>query len=116
MRRPHSIFPALAFFVACLPFFSACAAPTLPLPPPSALVSAPDEAGIATVAGMGRPSAVLMVFNENSELGVIVVADDTGNYVARIQAGGGDTLTIWQMVGSQTSPLLSREVPFAGPI
>lgn len=116
MRRRHTSSAALALFITCLPFFSACAAPTLPLPPPSALVSAPDEGGIATVTGMGRPSAVVMVFNENSELGVIVVADDAGNYVARIHASGGDTLTMWQMVGSQTSPLLSREVPFPGPI
>jgi hypothetical protein len=115
---PQGLAPRLAgtvFFGLFLPLFAACAAPTLPLPPPSALVSTPDESGNVTITGMGRPNAVVMVFNESTERGVIVVADGVGNYTARIEASGGETLTIWQMVGTDTSQLLSRTVPLPDP-
>lgn len=115
----HGLAPRLAgaaFLALFLPLFSACAAPTLPLPPPSALVSVPDESGIVSITGMGRPRAVVMVFNEDTELGVIVLADEVGNYTAQIAASSGETLTIWQMVGTDSSQLLSRMVPFPGPI
>ncbi len=122
MRRMRTLsqrlVPRLAgtvFFTLLLPLFSACAAPTLPLPPPSALVSAPDGSGNVTISGMGRPHAIVMVFNENTERGVIVTADPIGNYTVQIAANGGEILTLWQMVGTQTSQLLSREVPFPGP-
>jgi hypothetical protein len=102
---------SLALTLPALSLLPACAAPTLPLPPPTALVATPDENGFVTVTGMAREGAVVMVFNEDRDLGVIVVADDTGAYSGRIEASIGETLTIWQMVGSDTSQLLSRQVP-----
>lgn len=102
---------ALAASLPVAGLLPACAAPTLPLPPPTALVATPDADGFVTITGMAREGAVVMVFNESRDVGVIVVADDIGGYTARIEASIGETLTIWQMVGSDTSQLLSREVP-----
>lgn len=89
----------------------ACAAPTLPLPPPTALVTTPDDQGWVAVSGMARANALVMVYNEDRDEGVIVMSDAEGSYSARIQASIGETLTIWQLVGSDSSQLLSRVVP-----
>lgn len=88
-----------------------CAAPTLPLPPPTALVSAPDEDGFVEVSGVSRPLAIVMGFNEDRRAGVIAEAGEDGAYSLRIQASIGETITVWQMVGSDTSQLVSRVVP-----
>lgn len=102
---------AISLGLPLVGFLPACAAPTLPLPPPSALVATPDPDGVATVTGTAREGAVVSVFNEDRELGVIVVADGVGAFTARIAASIGDTITIWQRVGTDTSSPLSREVP-----
>ena len=89
-----------------------CAAPTLPLPPPSiAALEAPDAEGFVTVRGSARAGAYMFVLNEDTEEGVIGTAEDTGAFALRIAASTGETLTVWQMVGSQSGQLVSRVVP-----
>jgi hypothetical protein len=88
-----------------------CAAPTLPLPPPTALVEAPDADGFATVSGIAREKAYVFVFHEGREDGVIGVANDAGQYSLRIRAASGDLLEVWFMDGTKTSPIVDRAVP-----
>lgn len=79
-----------------------CAAPTLPLPPPSALVvSAPDASGMVTVTGHADPAAFVFVLNEATEYGVIVHADAAGLFSAQIPASVGDMLSVWQAIGNR---------------
>jgi hypothetical protein len=80
-----------------------CAAPTLPIPPPTALVSAPDASGMVTVSGHADPAAYVFVLNEATEAGVIVHADASGMFSARIPASLGDMITAWQMIGNEAS-------------
>ena len=98
---------ALALVVA----LGACAAPTLPLPPPTALSSAPDAMGRVTVTGRVNPDAYVFALDEDRGDGVIVSADSTGVYSATLLASSGDTITIWQMVGTNTGQLTSVIVP-----
>jgi hypothetical protein len=81
-----------------------CAAPTLPLPPPTALVEGPpDVDGIVTVSGEARPGAFVGCLNQNSEVGVIVRADViTGAYSVRMAAEFEDTLSLWQFEGTSS--------------
>jgi hypothetical protein len=92
---------ALAALLAIAP---SCAAPVLPLPPPTALVEAPPDAmGLVTVTGSARPGAFVGCLNQRTEDGVIVRADVTsGAYTLRIAAEIDDTLSLWQFEG--TSP------------
>src|SRR5687768_16054319 len=85
-------------WLASILFACACAAPTLPLPPPTALVEDPPDAmGLATVRGEARPGAFVGCLNNRTEAGVIVRADvDDGAYELRIPAEGEDLLTLWQ--------------------
>ncbi|HJL19886.1 MAG TPA: hypothetical protein RMH99_29755 [Sandaracinaceae bacterium LLY-WYZ-13_1] len=79
----------------------ACAAPVLPLPPPTALVEEPDADGVVTVMGEARPGAFVACLNENTEAGVLVRADvDTGAYVARLPAETGHAIRVWQFEAS----------------
>lgn len=80
-----------------------CAAPTLPIPPPTALVSAPDAGGFVTVSGSADPSAYVFVLNENTQAGVIVHAEAAGTYSVRIPGSIDDMITVWQMIGTQAS-------------
>ncbi len=74
-----------------------CAAPTLPIPPPTALVEAPDAEGLVLVTGNARPGAFVGCLNERTEDGVIVRSDvASGDYSLQIRAASGDDLTIWQ--------------------
>ena len=90
---------------------AACAAPTLPLPPPTALSSAPDAMGNVTVTGRVNRSAYVFALDEDRGDGVIVSADASGNYSATLQAATGDTITCWQMVGTNTGQLTQVIVP-----
>jgi len=86
--------------------------PTLPLPPPSALSSAPDGAGIVTVTGSAvEPGAFVSAFNLDTDMGVIGVADDTGRFRLTLPASVGDTLEVWQRVGTRPGEPLDIVVP-----
>jgi hypothetical protein len=86
--------------------------PTLPLPPPAALSSAPDAAGIVTVTGGAvEPGAFVSVFDLDTDMGVIGVADDTGGFRLSLPASVGDTLEIWQRVGTRSGEPLDIVVP-----
>ena len=80
-----------------------CAAPTLPLPPPTALVeAAPDADGLVTVTGQARAGAFVGCLNERTEIGVLVRTDlVTGMYSIRIAAESRDVLTLWQFEGTE---------------
>lgn len=94
-RLTLTLAAAIACLVALLP---GCAAPTLPLPPPTALVEDPPDAeGLVLVTGNARVGAFVACLNDNTEQGVIVRADlDTGDYSLRIPASIGDGLSLWQ--------------------
>jgi hypothetical protein len=88
-----------------------CYAPTLPLPPPVALSSAPDAMGIATVTGRARPDAYVLCLNNATDAGVIGRADAAGDFSVRLPASVGDSLSVWQMEGSDSSPFTEVIVP-----
>jgi hypothetical protein len=90
-----------------------CAAPTLPIPPPSVgALSSPDVDGYVTVDGIADPEAYVFLLNEETSSGVIGHAMPvSGAFSLRVQASSGDTLTLWQMLGSETGQLVSRVVP-----
>ena len=100
---------SVAFLVAAC---STTASPTLPVPPPVALASAPDMDGIVTITGSGaEPDALVFAFNERLNDGVIGTANDSGNFELRLQGASGDNITVWQMVGASTSSLVEALVP-----
>lgn len=76
---------------------SGCFGPTLPLPPPTALVSAPDAEGIVTLTGSALPDAYVLALNVDTDVGVIGRADAGGRYSLRVAAEVGHTLEVWQM-------------------
>ena len=96
----------LVFAVAAIlsSFGPGCAAPVLPLPPPTALVEAPpDMDGIVTIRGEAQPGAFVGCLNENTEAGVIVRADPmSGEYTVRIAAMTGDGVALWQFQGTDS--------------
>jgi len=101
---------ALAASVALLAAIG-CSTPTLPLPPPSALVEAPDAMGLVTVTGDVLPDAFVFCFNERTSQGVIVTADDTGRFSLQIGGQSGDDLSVWQRRGTDRGPDVSYTVP-----
>jgi hypothetical protein len=91
---------------------TACSTPTLPLPPPTALIeAAPDAEGFVTVSGTAQDGARVSVFNEDREQGVVVVADPGGSYAARLGAAAGDVLSVWQLSGDDLSAPVTLTVP-----
>lgn len=89
-----------------------CATPTLPLPPPLALSSPPDPmTGLVTVTGSALPDTYIFVLNQQTESGVIGMADMDGNFSIQIEAEIGDYLTVWQRMGSEDGPTIEIEVP-----
>ena len=62
-------------FLALLLAGACNATPTLPLPPPTAKVGIPDEQGFALVEGEAQEDAYVSVLNENTNEGVITLAD-----------------------------------------
>ena len=97
----------------------ACSTPTLPLPPPAALSSTgPDAEGIITVEGDVLEDAYVFVLNETTQKGVIVRADASGHFVARIESvtltdpDAEDFLTIWQRKGNDIGEQTSISVPY----
>lgn len=102
--RLHSLRWLLATLL--LPAFAllgpSCAAPSLPIPPPSALVEGPPDAdGMVLVTGNARPGAFVGCLNERSEEGTITRADVmSGDYALRIAAEVHDELRVWQFEAS----------------
>ncbi len=85
--------------------FSGCLSPTLPHPPAAMLVvSEPDATGFVTVTGDVLPLAYVSVVNLRLDNGVIVRADASGKFTARLIARIGDRLTIWQQTDTQRGP------------
>lgn len=102
----------LAALVALGAACSSGTSPTLPIPPPSALTSAPDESGVVTITGNGAiEGAIVSAYNERTERGVIETADDAGAFVLRLEAQTGDSILVWQRVGTQSGQVLSLGVP-----
>ena len=86
--------------------------PTLPLPPPSALTSAPDGTGLVTLSiSAVAPGAFVSAFNLDTMSGVIGVADDAGTLSLQIPASIGDTIEIWQRVGTRSGEPVDLVVP-----
>ncbi len=91
---------------------TACATPTLPLPPPDALtISPPDVDGIVTVTGEVLPDAYVYCLNLDTEMGVFLRADDTGMFTIRIPAESGQYLSVWQEARAQRGPPADIRVP-----
>ena len=103
---------------------SGCLAPTLPIPPPTAPeVSAPDTDGNVTVKGdkgAAKPGSVVTVVNETAretdpacqapaaDAGpctalVGTLAHDDGSYWTVIKAKSGDSIDVYQTVGTTNS-------------
>lgn len=80
-----------------------CAAPTLPIPPPTALVSGPDASGYVTVTGSADPHAYVFVLNDTTSMGVIAFVMPDGTYSIRIAASTGDSIWVWQELGDRAS-------------
>jgi hypothetical protein len=70
--------------------------PTLPLPPPVAVVGAPNAQGLVRVEGDVNERAYVHVFNQELESGRLERADDVGHFVVEIEAAPGHRLVIWQ--------------------
>ena len=110
---PISFFAAIVVaLVAVLSGCTAGASPTLPIPPPLAVASSPDASGIVTIRGEGAVAGALVAaYNEELGAGVIGQAQPDGTFELRLMAAPGDSITVWQRVGTDTSGLLSLVVP-----
>ncbi|MEM9070048.1 MAG: hypothetical protein AAGE52_16190 [Myxococcota bacterium] len=96
------------FLLAC----TTASAPTLPIPPPTALSSAPDGDGFVEISGEGAiEGAMVLAYNETLETGVIGIADDLGRYSLRLRADIGNSVLVWQRVGTDSSMLINIVVP-----
>lgn len=109
LRRPWLPIFVLLVAIAATP---SCAAPVLPLPPPTALVEGPPDAeGFVTVTGEARPGSYVACLNEQTEQGVIVRADLVGGeYALRIEAMIDDELVLWQYDGSEAGSMQRRVI------
>lgn len=87
-----------------------CAGTSLPIPPPTGLVSAPDAAGFVTITGHADTRAFVFALNERTEVGAIVHADEMGAFSIRLPAIVGDSVTVWQEINNQPGQQLSLEV------
>jgi hypothetical protein len=114
--RALGVAAALALGVlAAAAALGACNAPTIPLPPPAALVAeGPDGEGMVTVRGSVLAGAYVGVLNVRTERGVIVRADAAGAFEVRIEAAVGDTLQVWQQQGNDRGPLVELCVACSG--
>lgn len=109
--RPHATI-VLALLTALLAFGCTATAPTLPLPPPTALAMAPDAEGLVTIEVRGAlEGAMIFGFNARTMSGVIETADDMGTGQLVLRADGGDLLNIWQRVGTDSSQVIDIVVP-----
>jgi hypothetical protein len=106
-------FTRLVVLLATGVLASACAAPTLPTPPPSAAVALIGTDAVVT--GLADASALVSCLNEATGRGVIETADAAGNFVITLPAERGDHLTLWQDAGNGPGQVLDLIVPAAAP-
>lgn len=107
MRRRHLLTFALAAASALLG--ASCLSPTLPLPPPD--VESIQQAGATqwTIAGSCLPGAIVSIFNDTQNQGVLVEdTAHTGKFVVTLDADECDVGWVSQVVGAETS----GQVPF----
>jgi hypothetical protein len=102
MRRRHLLTFALAAASALLG--ASCLSPTLPLPPPD--VETIQQAGPTqwTIAGPCLPGAIVSVFNDTRNEGVLV--EDTarlGKFVVTLDADECDVGWVSQVLGTEAS-------------
>ena len=88
-----------------------CYGPTLPLPPPTALVSAPDTSGTVQLTGDALGDAYVLALNLDTDQGVIGRADPAGRYALELQADSGHTIEVWQMTASDGGQHATVVVP-----
>ena len=75
-------------------------------------VTAPDPlTGLVRVSGEALDGSYVSCLNEDSAAGVIVQADDRGRYSLDIAAEVGDSLSIWQHLGTERGPYQHVQVP-----
>ncbi|MCC7542516.1 MAG: hypothetical protein IT379_40240 [Deltaproteobacteria bacterium] len=105
---------ALAMGLGVALVLSACNGPTLPLPPPATPMLIVDAAsGTVTLrGGPGNvaPRALVIVYNEDLERGVVVMATEQGEWEATVEAVVGHSLTVWQELGVDRGASLFLEV------
>jgi hypothetical protein len=77
-----------------------------------AVASSPNASGIVTIRGEGAiAGALVAAYNEELGAGVIGEAEADGSFELQLTAAPGDSITVWQRVGTDTSGLLSLVVP-----
>ncbi len=103
--------PLKLVLVVALGCLASCAAPTLPLPPPNAISTAPDADGIVTISGDALEGSYVSALNERTDRGVIGVADDMGHFELQLGAEPGDTIDVWQHVDADRGPSVFVMVP-----
>lgn len=84
---------------------SACLSPTLPLPPPELPQNLHDRGdGVWSVQGSCIPGAEVIVLNDSTGLGAVIVdVDQKGGYYVEIKASVCDFITVQQLVGTEES-------------
>lgn len=83
--------------------------PTLPLPPPDVESVQAADRGRWTVAGSCHPGAVVSVFNDKQDQGVLVEdSARTGRFIVTLTGDLCDSAWVSQVDGAQAS----TEVPF----
>lgn len=86
--------------------------PTLPLPPPEPVYATlPDAYGMVSVEGKANEDAYVACLNERTESGVITKSDSEGSFSLEIAAQLHDSLTLWQIIGSDHGRFTSVSVP-----
>lgn len=104
----------LAFAVT----LAACAAPTLPLPPPSTPTVetvGPNRYLLASVRG-AEPHAIIVIYNNDpsvqpSDRVDAAEADVEGSWQKVVTAKPGTILDVWQESGTVRSPPITIQLP-----
>ena len=97
---------------------TACASPTLPLPPPtvpSALPAGEGRYTLRAVRGV-EPNAVVVIYNNNTALSLseraeATVADGEGTWEETITAYPGDLIDVTQEFGTTRSAPVTFRIP-----
>ena len=101
-----------------LAFASACAAPTLPLPPPATPSVRELAAGRFLLVGErgAEPHAIVVIYNRNPAMTLAdrveaTEADAEGSWRQEIAASPDDIVDIWQEGESTRSPPITIKLP-----